>query len=148
MPEFHRGPRGRGGATLAELCVVVAVMGTLFALGIPRMQRAADRAAARGAVQDAASLFSLARRSAISRRVVVGVVLDTAGGRIVARAGPVVVGERGLRAEYGVRLSATRDSMAYDPRGLGYGAANLTVVARRGAAAETLVVSRLGRVRR
>jgi hypothetical protein len=32
-------------------------------------------------------------------------------------------------------------------RGLGYGAANLTLVARRGRAAESLVVSRLGRLR-
>jgi hypothetical protein len=47
-----------------------------------------------------------------------------------------------------VRLSTSRDSIAFDVRGLGYGAANLTLVARRGSAAETLVVSRLGRVRR
>jgi hypothetical protein len=48
---------------------------------------------------------------------------------------------------YGVVLSATRDSIAFDARGLGYGAANLTLVARRGSAADTLVVSRLGRAR-
>jgi hypothetical protein len=46
-----------------------------------------------------------------------------------------------------VSLSTSRDSLAFDVRGLGYGAANLTLVARRGAAADTLVVSRLGRVR-
>jgi len=38
--------------------------------------------------------------------------------------------------------------MAYAPNGLGYGASNLTLVLRRGERAETLVVSRLGRVRR
>jgi len=38
--------------------------------------------------------------------------------------------------------------MAYAPNGLGYGASNLTVVLRRGSAAETIFVSRLGRVRR
>jgi hypothetical protein len=46
-----------------------------------------------------------------------------------------------------VSLGTTRDSIVFDARGLGYGAANLTLVARRGSAAETLVVSRLGRVR-
>ena len=48
---------------------------------------------------------------------------------------------------HGVSLVTTRDSIAFDARGLGYGAANLTLVARRGAAADTLVVSRLGRTR-
>jgi hypothetical protein len=37
--------------------------------------------------------------------------------------------------------------MAFGASGLGYGAANLRVVVRRGAASETVYVSRLGRVR-
>jgi hypothetical protein len=46
-----------------------------------------------------------------------------------------------------VRLAATRDSMAYLPLGLGYGAANLRAVLTRGRASDTVFVSRLGRVR-
>jgi hypothetical protein len=53
-----------------------------------------------------------------------------------------------VQALYGVRVTASRDSMAYDARGLGYGAANLSVVVHRGRVAETVYVSRLGRVRR
>ena len=49
---------------------------------------------------------------------------------------------------HGVTLSATRDSMAYAPNGLGYGASNLSIIVRRGAVTDTVVVSRLGRVRR
>jgi hypothetical protein len=37
--------------------------------------------------------------------------------------------------------------MAFDARGLGVGAANLSLVARRGRFADTLFVSRLGRLR-
>jgi hypothetical protein len=37
--------------------------------------------------------------------------------------------------------------MVYDPRGLGFGAANLSLVLSRGDAADTLTVSRLGRVK-
>jgi hypothetical protein len=42
----------------------------------------------------------------------------------------------------------TRDSIAFYPSGLGYGAANTRLIVSRGAAAETVTVSRAGRVRR
>lgn len=137
----------RDGTTLLELCVVLAVMSALVAIALPRLREAGDRTAARSAIQEGSSLFSLGRRAAITRRATVGVVIDSMAGSIVVRAGAAVIARRGLRAQYGVRITASRDSMSYDPRGLGYGAANLTVVARRGRAAETLFVSRLGRTR-
>jgi Tfp pilus assembly protein FimT len=135
------------GTTLLELCVVLCLMAALSIIALPRLHDAMDRAAARGAIQEASSLFSLARRSAVTRRAVVAVMIDTAEGAILVRAGSRVIGQGGLRRQFGVRVATTRDSMAYDPRGLGYGAANLSVIARRGGAAETLTVSRLGRTR-
>ncbi|HET9423786.1 MAG TPA: GspH/FimT family pseudopilin [Gemmatimonadaceae bacterium] len=141
-------PARRPGTTLTELLVVMVVLAALAGIALPRLREAADRFAARSAAREAVSLFSFARRSAITRRAPVAVVLDTAGGTVVVRAGPAELARVSLRERYGVRISATRDSMSYDPRGLGYGAANLAVVARRGRGAETLYVSRLGRARR
>lgn len=138
----------RRGATLMELVVVLLIIGVLAGIALPNAHLAADRMSARAAIQEAASLFSFARRSAITRRSPVGVVIDTGAGAIIVRIGQTELARQGLRERYGVSLSATRDSMSYDPRGLGYGAANLTVVARRGRGAETLSVSRLGRTRR
>jgi len=137
----------RRGTTLAEICVALDLAAALLAIRIPMLRRAIDRAAARGAIQEASALFALARRSAMTRRTVVAVVVDTAAGSLTVRSGPALIARRGLRAGYGVRVASSRDSMSYDPRGLGYGAANLTVSASRGRAAETLFVSRLGRVR-
>jgi Tfp pilus assembly protein FimT len=144
LPERRRLARA---TTLIEMCVVLGVIAVMSVIALPRLRDVSDRTASRGAIQDASSLFSLARRAAITRRAVVAVVIDTGSGTITVRIGPRVIARRGLRAQYGVRLSASRDSMSYDPRGLGYGAANLTVVARRGRAAEALTVSRLGRTR-
>ena len=140
--------QNRHGATVVELVVVVAILIGFAAIALPRFRDALDRSASRGAMQEAASLFSFARRSAISRRAVVGVVMDTASATVIVRIGALELGRRNLRARYGVRLATTRDSMSYDPRGLGYGAANLTIIASRGRGAETLFVSRLGRTRR
>jgi Tfp pilus assembly protein FimT len=140
--------QNRSGTTVVELVVVMIVVGALAAIALPRFRRAADRFATRAAIQEAGSLFSFARRSAITRRSTVGVITDTASGTIIVRSGGTELARRSLRERYGVRLRTTRDSMSYDPRGLGYGAANLTIIARRGQGAETLSVSRLGRTRR
>jgi hypothetical protein len=145
---MHRLHGRRRGTTLAELLAVVVVVGALTAIALPRLHEASDRFSCRGAIQEGISLFSFARRSAIARRAPVAVVIDTVRGAMIVRIGPSELARVGLRERYGVRLRVTRDSMTYDPRGLGYGAANLTVIARRGRVAETLSVSRLGRTRR
>src|ERR1043165_3480820 len=138
----------RAGTTIVEVIVVVIVIGALAGIALPRFRAAADRFAARSAIAEAGSLFTFARRQAITRRSPVGVITDTISGSIIVRGAGAELARASLRDRYGVRLSATRDSMAYDPRGLGYGAANLTIIARRGRGAETLSVSRLGRARR
>jgi hypothetical protein len=76
------------------------------------------------------------------------VLLDTAAATLLVRAGADTAMQRDLHARHGITLSATRDSMSFAPDGLGYGAANLSVISRRGSAAETVFVSRLGRARR
>jgi hypothetical protein len=51
-------------------------------------------------------------------------------------------------ARHGVVLLASRAVIRLDPTGLGFGAANSTLVLRRGAVAESLTTSRLGRLKR
>jgi prepilin-type N-terminal cleavage/methylation domain-containing protein len=143
------GPVGaRAGFSLAELLVVLLITSVLLLLAAPRMARVLDGFAVRAASGELVVVFASARQAAIAQRGRVAVVIDSAAGMVRVTDGDQLFLERPLRALYGVSLSATRDSMAYDARGLGYGAANLSVVARRGPVAETLYVSRLGRVRR
>lgn len=138
----------RDGFTVVELIVVMVVAGVLLALALPRIADYGDRVAVRAAVGDLEEVFATARELALARRRGVAVRLDTTAGVARIEAAGEPPRERGLRLVYGVRLSASRDSMAYDGRGLGHGAANLRVVAQRGLASETLFVARLGRVRR
>jgi type II secretory pathway pseudopilin PulG len=130
-----------------ELLVTIAVLGVLAAVGARGAARAADTAAVHAAGAELRAAFGAARALAVHRAARVAVRLDSAAGTVVVHDGADTVRRLALRATYGVRLAATRDSMAYAPPGLGHGAANLRVVLARGRSADTTVVSRLGRVR-
>jgi hypothetical protein len=126
---------------------VLLIISILLGLVMARIGPAADRAAVRATLRDAASVFSAARNAAIYHRSPVGVIIDTTSATVIARADSVVLLRRDLGHTYGVSISATRESTAFDARGLGIGVANLSLVARRGRAVDTLFLSRLGRLR-
>lgn len=138
----------RPGYTLAELAIVVAILGLATIAGIRGLGRHLDRIAVRNAVDEAAGALARARDEALAHHALVSVRLDTTDATIALRTGTLRLARYAIGHEHGVTLETTRDSVSFDVRGLGFGAANFTLVARRGSAAETLVVSRLGRVRR
>lgn len=144
----HIARRDRRGYTLAELAIVVAIIGLVTIAGIRGLAQLLDRIAARNAVDEAAGALARARDEALAHHALVSVRIDTGDATIVLRTGSLRLARYAIGHEHGVALATTRDSIAFDARGLGFGAANLTLVARRGSAADTLVVSRLGRVRR
>lgn len=146
-------PRARGakqdrrGYSVAELVTVLVISGVVLSLTVPRFAAIRDSSATRSASADLGALFATARHLAITRRDPVTVLLDGRRGAAEVRVRGQVLVRHEFGTMYGVTLGATRDSSVFDARGLGYGAANLTVVFRRGRASDTVVVSRLGRVR-
>jgi len=139
--------RARRGYTVLEMAIVVAMIGLLLAIALPRVAAVRDRASVRAAMTDLSAAFSMARRTALSRRALVSVVLDTASGTVEVHSGNTRLWRRTLGGSYGIVLGANRDSAVYDPRGLGYGVSNLSLSVRRGEMVDTLTMSRLGRVR-
>lgn len=137
----------RWGHSLVELVLVCAMIALVSFAGARGLAHHLDRIAVRNAVAEAAAVVARARDEALARHAIVSVRIDTGDGTLTLRTGGYRLARHALGHAHGVRLWASRDSLAFDVRGLGYGAANLTLVARRGAAADTLVVSRLGRVR-
>jgi prepilin-type N-terminal cleavage/methylation domain-containing protein len=137
----------RSAFTVLELIVVMAVAAIIAAVAVPRYAAVRDSAAVRAAVADLGAVFALARQNAITRRTPVALVFDTAGGSVEVRSAGVVLARRGIGGVYGAVIGSNRDSVVYDARGLGFGLSNVTVTVRRGAAVDTLTMSRLGRVR-
>jgi prepilin-type N-terminal cleavage/methylation domain-containing protein len=133
--------------TLIELTITLCILSILSAIAIPRAGRFLDRTQVHGAVIEIESLFSTARHMAIARGAQTAVEIDTATGSIYVSAGGDRLRDAKIGADHDVRLSATRSGMSYSATGMGYGAANLSVVVRRNSVADTVFVSRLGRLR-
>ncbi|HEV2017125.1 MAG TPA: prepilin-type N-terminal cleavage/methylation domain-containing protein [Gemmatimonadaceae bacterium] len=133
--------------TLIELTVTLCILSILSAIAIPRAERFLDRIHVRGALIEIESLFSTARHIAIARGAQTTVEIDTAARSIYVSAGGARLRTANIGADHDVRLSATRPGMSYSATGMGYGAANLSVVVRRNSVADTVFVSRLGRLR-
>jgi Tfp pilus assembly protein FimT len=134
------------GATLIELVVVTVIVSLLAAITFTRAGQFLDSIAVRGAVTEIQSLFSLARHVAISRGAQSTLQIEP-GGVITVRSGAEIVRVREVSLAHRVVLSANRSSITYSPTGVGYGAANFSIAVTRGSAADTVVISRLGRVR-
>lgn len=139
--------RRRRGATLVEQLWLLVLTGTLAALAMTSggaLFAALDVAMA---AQETVDLLALARDHAIATGDRTAVRFDVAGTRVLVHVGPDTIAVGDFHGS-GLTLEATRDSLSYAPSGLGVGAANLRVVLRRSARADTITVSRLGRVQR
>jgi hypothetical protein len=132
---------------VAELTVAMCIIGVLTAIAMPPAAKLLDKIRVRGAAMDVEAMFSSGRHIAIARSTQSSVDIDTAARTMYLSVGADTLRKRDIGAEHGVQLSATRVHMSYSPTGIGYGAANLSVVVRRSAAVDTVFVSRLGRVR-
>lgn len=141
-------PRKRKvGYTILELLVVLTLASIVLAIALPRTVALLDRITVRSAVADVAATLASARTLAMAARAAVSVEVDTVRGALRVRRGGEMLFTRDVGRAHNVQLRATRDSLAFGRRGLGYGAANLSIVVSRRAVVETVFVSRLGRVR-
>jgi len=135
----------RQGNTLIELAVVLALLGILLGLALPRLAGALDGIHAGQAAARIALAHGRARAAALNEQRVARVIL-TADSLVV------LVGDS-LRwrlpgpAMDGTAIMTEPEETSYAPNGLAMGAANARYVLTCGAARVEIFVSRLGRVR-
>ncbi|HEX5832200.1 MAG TPA: hypothetical protein VFY16_14550 [Gemmatimonadaceae bacterium] len=137
-------PSSHPAFTIVETTAVLTIVGVCAAAGGLMFRSVLDSASVRAASAELAGTLRAARTLALARGGA-SAHIDTE--RVEVRAGGALVIRRDLAASHGVHLAPSRDSLAFGATGLGRGAANLSIVVRRGAARDTVVVSRLGRVR-
>lgn len=138
----------RRGFSLAEVVLVCAFLGIVAGIAVPRAATMLDGIRLKQAAHDVAAAVTLARAAAIRRATYARVVVDSARSEVRVESGTDTLLLRDLRAMHRVELRATRDTITYAPSGMGYGVANSTIIVSLGQRAETVTVSRLGRMRR
>ena len=137
----------RTGFTMLELLVVLTVAAIMAGVSLPALLGMRDRITVRLAAVEAARTMADARTVALTASRRTAVRIDQIANTLTVVSGPDTI--RTLRLnEYGVQLRTTRDSIAFGPTGIGWGAATATLTLTRGGATTSLAVSRLGRIRR
>ena len=132
---------------MLEMVVVLSIVAIIAGVSLPAMLGMRDRITVRLAAVDAARTLADARSVALTASRRTAVRIDQATNTLTVVSGPDTI--RTLRLnEYGVQLRTTRDSIAFGPTGIGWGAAAATLTLTRGGASTSLAVSRLGRIRR
>lgn len=137
----------RNGFTLIEIVLVTSLAGILTAVTLSKAGGFIDRIEVRGATTEAESMFSRARHIAIARGIQTTLDIDPVRKILSIKSAAEVLSSRDLGAAHGVNISTNKTSITYSPIGVGYGAANFTMIFSRGRSADTIYVSRLGRVR-
>lgn len=139
--------RSRAGITIIDQLLAIALLAVLLAIGMQGIGALRDRFAVRAATRAVKDALALAREHAAASGARAAVHFASRDARVVVHAGNDSLLALSLSQAYGVSLQATRDSMAYLPSGLGFGAANVSIALTRGARQDTVTISRLGRVR-
>jgi prepilin-type N-terminal cleavage/methylation domain-containing protein len=144
--------RDRGGFSLAEILIVLVIIGIAVAMAVPRMEGVLHQSALQGAMNRVASDVTLARLRAVRTATSTALRVNSTGTGYT-----VVIDPNGTNTDYktvsftddykGLTLAPVSTTITFDSRGmLQTGSATLT--ATRQGRSETVTISGVGRVYR
>lgn len=133
--------------TLPELALTLALLAIVAATAVPALAATTARWQVRAAVADLVNALVMTREAALARGAVATFVVDAARGEVTVTCADDTIARRAVGALHGVTLAASSDSVRYAPDGVATGVSNTTLLVVRGPRIDSVVVSRLGRVR-
>jgi prepilin-type N-terminal cleavage/methylation domain-containing protein len=144
----------RKGFTLIEMLLVVVILGIIVLLGFPRIRAGITSASVRGARTTLINLLAKARTAATQTNRIALLKIEGDNAFVLMRPRLVPPGDADtlgaverLGDSYGVTVTATIDSVRFDPRGLGSGfGTGTTFLISRNGITEAISIDGLGRV--
>ncbi len=127
--------------------LVLAVIGLLVGIGVPRFSRAMDYIEIEAATAEIIAAHQRARMMAVARGQVLTLDIDSSQLRIAHPSGTIPLWVQRGPAGSGVRLSGPTRRFTFSPTGITLGLSNASLLLARGVSVRTVVFSRLGRVR-
>lgn len=143
--------RQRHGFTLIEVLMVITIVGILLAVVVPRYGAISGAMSVHSAKQELGSILAQGRAAAIQTDQTVLVVRS---GNVVSLigvngAGSTILSQQDLKSQFGVDVSASRDTVTYDSRGMVVGnSATLKFVVNNGTTRDSVCLMALGKVTR
>lgn len=116
-------PGVRGGFTLPELLIVIAMMSIMLSIAGPKINRTMIQASVRSAAVEITARITIARQAAIRRGTGAAFNMDAARTKVWVNVDqkngtPLLLGDTlFLQQKYGVTGSGTIDAIQYDARG-------------------------------
>jgi Tfp pilus assembly protein FimT len=137
------------GFTVLELMVVICIAGLLASLWLPRAARLMDWLETERARRDMTTALAVARHGAVlvATRSRLTIRADTLRIDRLEAVGWVPWWRWPGPSSHAVSLEVSNPVVVFGPNGMGWGASNTRIVLRRGSQAETITVSRVGRVK-
>jgi prepilin-type N-terminal cleavage/methylation domain-containing protein len=139
------------GFSLIELLIVIVLIGAITSFAIPMVRRGLEARRVSGARIAITTMNAKARAIAVQRSRSVRFIIAGNEVRLVSlhpvTGAVTVIEQRDLNTVYGVTVASSRDTLLYDPRGLGLqNSATMIAVSRPGGYADTVVINSLGGV--
>ena len=141
----------RNGFTLIEVLIVITIVGILLGIVVPRYGSIAAAMNVRSAKQEMATLLAQGRATAIQTDQTVKVIRSGNVVSLVAvsGAGATIISQQDLGSQFGVTLSASKDTIAYDSRGMVSGnTTTLKFIVTNGVTRDSVCLMSLGKVSR
>jgi prepilin-type N-terminal cleavage/methylation domain-containing protein len=141
----------RRGFTLIEVLIVITIVGILLGVVVPRYGAISGAMSVHSAKQELGSLLAQGRATAIQTDQTVlvvrtGNVISLVG---VSGTGSTIISQQDLHSQFGVDVSASRDTVTYDSRGMVVGnTATLKFVVKNGTTRDSVCLMALGKVTR